>query len=102
MGSSDVQFAEAIHCFARSEVVQLVQLAHLDLAILQRGIGETPGPFERLFARLDLNERVPGDELLRLGEGTVDQGALLPGVFDAPALRAGLESRGVEQDAGPL
>src|SRR6267378_299862 len=47
--SSDVQLTEALDRLAGTKIVQLVQLAHLDLAVVQSGIGETPGPFERLF-----------------------------------------------------
>src|SRR5437899_7783231 len=55
-----------------------------------RGIRETFGPLERFFPRLPLDERVAGDELLRLGERPVDHGALSSCVLDAPALRGWL------------
>src|SRR3989441_4300817 len=99
---SDAQLAEALHRLARREVVQLEQLAHLDLAFLavRSRIGIAPGPFHGLFFRLHLNKRVAGDELLRLGEGPVDHGALPSGVLDAPALRARLEPGDIEQHAG--
>src|SRR5437879_4722173 len=91
-GSADVQLAEPLHRFARPEVVQLEQLAYLDLTVLavQSGIGEAAGPLHRFFFGLHLDHRVSGDQLLGLREGTVDQGAFRAGVPDAPALRAGL------------
>src|SRR5213078_3343005 len=90
--SSDVQPAEPLHRFARPEVVQLEQLAYLDLTVLavEGGIGEAAGPLHSFFLGLHLDHRVSGDQLLRLREGTVDQGAFRAGVLDAPALRAGL------------
>src|SRR2546428_410308 len=98
---SDAQLAEALHRLARREVVQLEQLAHLDLAFLavRSRIGIAPGPFHGLFFRLHLNKRVAGDELLRLGEGPVDHGALPSGELDAHALRARLEPLAREHHA---
>src|SRR3989449_1059288 len=104
MVSPDVHLAEALHRLAVPEVVQLEQLAYLDLAFLavQRGIGKAPGPFHGFFLRFHLDDGVARDQLLCFGEGTVDHGALLSRVLDAPSLRRRLESRGVEQHAGLL
>src|SRR5687768_4566357 len=98
------QFLVAIQRFAGSEVLELEELPNLDLAVLAAdgGIGEAPGPFHRFFARLHLDEGVAGDELLRLGEGAVDDRALASGVLDAPALLARLQPRAVEQHPGLL
>ena len=63
-------------------------------------IRKAPRPFERFLPRLHLNHRVAGDQLLRLGEGPVDDGALASGIFDAPALRARLQAAGIKQHAG--
>jgi hypothetical protein len=62
--------------------------------------GDALRPFDRLLPRLHLDQPVAGDQLLRLGEGSVDHGALSSGELDARALRARLEPGEVEQDAG--
>src|SRR6266581_6383296 len=96
-----LHLAKAIDRFARSEVLQLEELPDLDLGrpAVDGGIGEAPRPFHRLFPRLHLDDRVAGDQLLRLGEGPVDHGALRARVLDAPAFRACLEAGGVEEHA---
>src|ERR1051325_4948580 len=95
--SCDVHLAEALYRLALAKVVQLEQLAHLDLPFLpvQGRVGEAPRPLRRLFLGLHLDERVARDQLLRLGEGPVDHGALFPGVRDTPALRARLQPGGL-------
>src|SRR4051794_24617763 len=60
-----------------AEVRRLEQRAHLDLAVLVMRVGAAREPFERLVHRLDLPQPEAGDQLLRLGEGAVDDGALL-------------------------
>src|SRR5438445_12457264 len=62
--SSDIHFAEALHRLAGAEVVQLEQLAHLDLAFLpvQGGIGKAPGPFHGFFLRFHLDDVLPRDQ----------------------------------------
>src|SRR5687768_6459523 len=98
----NAELAETIDGFARSEVIQLEQLANLDLAFLviaERG-GEALRPLDALLSRLHLDERVAGDDLLRLGEGTIDPGASSAGESDACPFRRWLESRCVEQDTG--
>src|SRR5262249_19019369 len=82
------QAPEAIGRLARTEVVQLEELAHLDLGVLARagGIREALRPGERLLARLHLDDGVAGDQLLRLGEGPVGDDARPARVPDAPAL----------------
>src|SRR3989304_4843901 len=82
---------------ARTEVLQLEYLANLDLAFLE---GDALGPFDRLFLRLHLNQPETGDELLRLGEGSIDHGALRSREPDACALRARVEPLRREQHAG--
>src|SRR5262245_10808058 len=93
--------AEALDAFAVAEVLELEQLAHLELrlAAVDRRVGEAPRPLHRLLARLHLDQGVARDQLLRLGERPVDHGALRSRVLHAPAGLAGLESRGVEQHA---
>src|SRR5581483_1094334 len=99
---SDAHLAEALDRIAGAEIFQLEQLADLDLAFLAvaRGIGEAFRPLDRLLPRLRLDARVAGDEFLGLGEGPVDERALLSGIFYAPAFRACLQPGGVEQRAG--
>src|SRR6266571_84155 len=99
-----LHLAKAIDRFARSEVLQLEELPDLDLGrpAVDGGIGKTSRPLHRLFTRLHLDDGVAGDELLRLGEGPVHHGALATRVFDAPALGARLQARGIEQHPGFL
>src|SRR5262245_44283233 len=87
-----LELARLVHRFAGSEVVQLEQLANLDLAFgsLAVGSGRALRPFDRLLLRLHLDQPVAGDQFLRLGEGPVDDGALPSGELDARALRARL------------
>src|SRR6187431_1996416 len=63
----------------RSELVpELVGLEHapdLDLTFLE---GSPLHPLDRLVHRLRLNEPKTGDELLGLGERSIDHGRLLP------------------------
>src|SRR6266481_8361718 len=79
---------------ARTEILELEELPDLDLGFLTiaDGIGITPRPFHRLFPRLHLDDGVAGDQLLNLGEGPVDHGALCSRVLDSPALRADRKS----------
>src|SRR6202012_3058345 len=59
------------------ELLGLTDLAQLDLhpAVEQR---RPLDPLDRLLLRAALPDPVAGDELLRLGERTVDDGALTP------------------------
>src|SRR6266571_3693613 len=99
-----LHFAKALDRLARTEILELEELPDLDLAFLavDGGIGKAPRPLHRFFPRLHLDDRVAGDELLRFGERSVDHGALRSRVLDAPALRARLQARGVEQHPGFL
>ena len=78
-----------------AEVVGLEYLTDLDLPFLE---GDALDPFDRLCLRLRLNQPEPGDELLRLGEGAVDDGTRLAGEFDACAFGAGMEA--IEGESG--
>src|SRR5262249_10262138 len=91
--AGQVEHAEALDVGAGAEVVEVIELAHLDLAILAGGIGEESRPRDRLLARLALDQRVAGDQLLRFGEGAVDHGARVTAVADAPSLGARLQAR---------
>src|SRR5882724_3578409 len=84
---------------ARTEVVQFVQLAHFNFRFrsVAYGIRKTFAPLDRLFSRFGLDQRVPRDQLLRLGERPVYQFALSSGVLHAPALRGWLQPRRIEQ-----
>src|SRR5467141_988033 len=81
---------------ARSKVRRLEHLPDLDLGVLERGALE---PFDRLILGLHLPEPEPGDELLGLGEGSVDHGPLPLFELDARALGGGLESLAREHHA---
>src|SRR5262245_42774153 len=85
---------EALDRLAVAEVLELEQLPHLDLglAAVVRRVGVASRPFHRFLARLHLDQRVAGDQLLRLGEGAVDHGALAAGgVLHPPAELAALQ-----------
>src|SRR5216684_3939251 len=96
------QLAELLDRRALREVVELEILPHLDLghAAVDRRIGEALGPLDRFLARLDVDHRVAGDELLRFRERAVDEAPLSSVVLDAPALFAALQAGGIDQDAG--
>src|SRR5256885_14420775 len=74
-----------------AEVLRLEHLADLDLGILPHRIGAALDPFDRLFLRLHLPDPEAGDQLLGLGEGPVEAGALRTREPDARALRARVE-----------
>src|SRR5919204_3965593 len=67
---------------AGRELLGLEDLPDLDLALLERGALE---PLDRLIHRLALPQPEAGDQLLGLGEGSVDHGALVAGEPDALA-----------------
>jgi hypothetical protein len=54
----------------------------------------------RFALRLHLDDRIAGDQLLRLGEGTIGHGELPSRDPDTGPLRARLESVGCDQHAG--
>src|SRR5688500_1204721 len=63
----DAQPVNAIDCSVLAESLQLEHLTGFDFAVRIGGIGKTPAPFDRLLARLHLDDRVTGDELLLFG-----------------------------------
>src|ERR1051325_120380 len=67
---ADAHLLEAVDRLALAEILELEQLADLDLAVLavNRRIGKAPGPFHRLLAPLHLDDGVAGYQLLGLGE----------------------------------
>src|SRR6266480_1908714 len=83
-----------------AEVLRLEHLADLDLGILPHRIGAALDPFDRLFLRLHLPYPETRDQLLGLGEGPVDDGALRTREPDARALRARVEPFAREHHAG--
>src|SRR5262245_29629048 len=85
--------AKAIHGLSGPEIVQLEQLPDFDLPLFTThcGVGKALGPFERLFSRLDLDQRIARDQLLRLRERPVNDRALVARILDLPAFRAGLK-----------
>src|SRR5690606_8768495 len=76
---------------ARLEILQVVELADLDLAVLHRRVREATRPLHRLLAGPDLDDRVPRDQLLGLGERSVHGRGPAAGPDDAPAPGAGME-----------
>src|SRR5438552_7660572 len=83
-----------------AEVLRLEHLANLDLGILPHRIGAALDPFDRLLLRLHLPDPEAGDQLLGLGEGPVDDGALRTREPDARALRARVQPFAREHHAG--
>src|SRR6202040_2385659 len=87
---------------AWTEIIELEQLAKLDLAFRTVAVrrGAALGPVDRLLLRVDLDQPVTGDQLLRLGERSVDDGGPSAGEFYARPFRAGLQTRKIKQDSG--
>src|ERR1700685_775358 len=81
----------------RHEALQIARLHErpdLDLARTDRqDVGAARHPGQRLVHVLDLPDREDGDHLARLGEGPVDDRALVAIHDDALGLGAGLEAR---------
>src|SRR5262245_1710228 len=78
-----------------TEVLRLEHLANLHLGVLEGGPLE---PFDRLFPRLHLPQPEAGDQLLRLGERSVDHRPLSPGELDAHPLRTRVQPLAGEHD----
>src|SRR5271156_2050526 len=98
-----LQLARAIDRLARGEILQLEELAELDLAFRALAMGSRGalGPFDCFLLRLHLDQPISGDQPVGLGEGPLDHRALSPRrEFEARALRARLKAREIEQDAG--
>ena len=75
------------------EVFWLEDLADLDFAIAGgAATGDALDPFDGLFEGFDLPEIKAGDEFLGLGEGTVNDGAVLAGEVNASAFGRGVEA----------
>src|SRR5438309_11966376 len=73
------QLARLFDRLAGTEILQLEDLANLDLALPVRVVGiarDALGPRNRLLFRLHLDQPVAGDHLLGLGEGPVNHAAL--------------------------
>src|ERR1044072_7494500 len=81
-----------IDCRALAEVLELEELAQLDLAVLVVWVGAGHHPFDGLCLRLDLDDPVAGDQFLGFGKRPVDHAALAAGKADARALLARLKS----------
>src|SRR5688572_32744246 len=77
------QLLVVLHRVAVAEVRQLVERPQLDLDVLLVAERRPPlRPLDRLLLRADLDDRVAGDELLRLGERAVDDARLPGGELD--------------------
>src|SRR6476660_1669323 len=83
-----------------AEVIGLEHLANLDLRLPGHRVGAALDPFDRLFLGTDLPDPVAGDQLLRLGERTVDHGSFLTRELDSRALRAGMQPLARDHHAG--
>src|SRR5699024_11016737 len=83
------------------QVLQLIYTAQLELDLgrvpLWR-VWATLGPLHGLRVRGDLDDPVPGDDLLGLGEGTVDDGGLTVPEDHLGPLRGGGQSLTGQQD----
>src|SRR5258708_37558538 len=99
-----LHLAKALDRLARTEILQFEELPDLDLGFLavDGGIGKSPRPLHRFFPRLYLDDRVAGDELLRLGERPVYHSPLPTKLLDAPPLRPPLPAHSIEQHPGLL
>ena len=84
---------------ALAEILQLEELADLDLAVLIVRVRAALHPLDRLGLVLHLDDPVAGDQLLGLGERPVDHAALAALEADARALRARLQAGAIEHDA---
>src|ERR1022692_175436 len=92
-------------------MLHLEQLTDLDLALgaVLAGVDpgkrlerHTVGPFDGLVHRLHLEDPVARDQLLRLGERPVDDGAVPPGELDTPPPGARVKPCEVEEHSGLL
>src|SRR6185437_5644181 len=79
---------EQLGCEGVAEVRGLVHTTDLDHRTVRHR--RALHPRDRLVLRLDLPEPEPGDQFLRLGERTIDDGALARPERDACAGRTGL------------
>src|SRR5262249_9100389 len=91
LGELFADLAVMLDRIARREILELEELADLDLAVALVRIGAALDPLDRLLQRLDLEDPVAGDQLLGLGERPVDDGALGAGEAYARALGARLQ-----------
>src|SRR5271166_2855158 len=100
--ASSFSSSRAVDIRAPTEVLQLEELAKLDLAFSCFAVrsGGAPGPFDRFFPRLHLDQPISGNQLLGLRKGPLDDRSLASREFDARALRARLEPRQIEHHAG--
>src|SRR6202521_6400412 len=97
-------YARELLCFG-TEVFRLEHLANLGLAFPSRPVffvkfHKVPRPFDRLCFRLQFKLRIPADNLLSLGEWSVDHGKLPPGESDAGARSSWEESPAADHRAG--
>src|SRR5215831_4801497 len=83
----------------RAEVLRLEHLADLDLGLLVVRIRAAFEPLDRFFPGTDLPQPESRDQLLRLGERTVDHRALGTGEAHPNALRTGMQPLAGEHDS---
>src|SRR5262249_15396784 len=98
--TGDAQIAESLHGLDVAEVLELEELPHLDLAVLEQRVGEAPGPLERFVSLFVWIVDVARDQFLGLVDRSIDARLRGTGEFDPPPLRARLQPVGIEQHTG--
>src|SRR5690606_3546486 len=83
-----------------AEILHLEHLPDLDHRLLAGRVWNPLDPLDRLFLRLHVHQPEASDQLLGLGEGSIDDRALVPREVDACPLRARVESFTGQEDAG--
>src|SRR5438132_1217878 len=99
-----IRMPENLLCFG-SELFRPEDLANFRLALPPRPVffvqfHKAQRPFDGLFFRLQLKDRIPADNFLGLGEGSVDLGYLSLRKPDARAHRGGSQPAACDHRAG--
>src|SRR5580698_787649 len=89
-------FVQGFRGVGHLEVAHLEERADFEVALFIVRVRAALHPLDALLEGSRLQDPIARDELLRLGEGAVDDGALAAREADARALRARLEAREVE------
>ncbi len=69
-----------------AEIFCLEQLANFNLGLAREWIRAALDPFDRLVLRLHLPQSEAGDQVLRFGERSLNNGALVSGELDPSAI----------------
>src|SRR5690606_31930226 len=92
--------AVMLDALALAEILEFEHLADLKFALALVRVGAALHPLDGFRLRLDVDDPVAGDVLLRFRERPVDHRALVAVEADARALRAWLQAVAVHHDAG--